>query len=777
MRGKFFAFIFVFIFILASCSKYDRDESYVNIVIKVPSAITNYTKNISEDSDANLYNIEPKEVTVSSVSDYNCFAVFITYPERQPDSQCTSSQGVVLVRPHQFIGFVERNSTLNTQVLVGQGRIFDLMAIKSIMGRCPDPMRGDMDGDANKNLISRPELIGRTVQDIPASITEQSVTLWGSFAERKSISDCNGRLFQWQAMAEVQAQATATTIPNGPLILANSNVKFDLRSPFNLSTIIASGVSPYTYTKLLNVGNPSMGDIGAGNSSVFTVASNYTPTPGFSTDTVNIVINDNNGAGIPLIATISPRMRTRDFNFMPNTATPDYFLTPVPLPSGWILQRSGDAYLTRYDGTLEYAIAETPRFEYEVNSDYLAGTSTASNTPTPIGFLIESYSQNLARTSEDLQNETYWRSSIPAVASAIAVTPNYNTPEARDIVISGSSCTDVLVDSSSTPTYLEQTIANPTPTQTYVFSIFVRKSVNANASSSAAIQILQNATDSTPSGLIVDLTSGTPALMSGLERMPPSGVKRYKNQWLRIWLTKTLSSTPSPALIRIFPAYSSTPVISSSSSIVADLAATGEIYAFGAQFELGYIPSSYIYTGGGPGSRNPDILVYTPAAPAFSPINSSAGTFYMKWYKSSDAPSDMTFLEISNPTPTVDANETPVAHLLKYDMGKICAYQRGYDPNPNPTCCVDTLNNMSSRGTGSVIYSYTNNVFYLSSSRAASAASVASCTYGVNYGPRVIPKITVGGNAIGNSQMNAHIQQLIYWEDTLSSQALPQVTP
>ncbi|MBF0297784.1 MAG: hypothetical protein HQK51_03640 [Oligoflexia bacterium] len=773
----FFSLIIIttFLFLFFSCSK-QQEESYVNVVIKVPQSTSNDNMSVDEnlreksvedsfsqdnyaDND-NDNDISTKEVIATSAADYNCFAVFVTYPELPQENQCINPQGVIIVRPNQFIGFVERGNTISTMVKVGAGRAFHLMALKSTMGRCPNPATGDMDGDANKSLMSNPEIIGSQVQDIPANLTEQTVTLWGSFADRKVIKDCSGPLFQFQ----MREQATATSSSGGILALRSSAVKFDLRSSFNVSSLVIGGTLPYTYSVVS--GYESKVNI---STSWVTMVTSYTPTPGISTDAVLIDVKD--AFNDTKTATLYPRMRKYDYNFMPNTATPNYFQTPVPLPNGWTYVRNGTGsangdFVTNYDGALVVVPTNTPRFEYEQSNDYLAGTS-AGNTPTPIGFLIESYALNYL-----CQSDTFASSSWTYTPAALTFNSDDNTSEAKDLT-SATPMADLVSDvTSDGVAFLLQTlVASPTPNVDYVFSVFARKSASSGANPAVAIQIHDS--ESPDSGAIINLDTGVVAPIN-IDGTPLSrssfGMKRYKNGWVRVWLTR-MYSTPAPISVKIYPAFSNTPVTSSSSVVTADPTATGGVYLFGAQFEGGSAPSSYVRTFATPIARNPDVFNYAYSAAA-TPLDDSRGTLYVKWYKAYNNQPGMTFLDIVNPTVTPGPAITPLAHSVVHDYSSVCIHTKRGNTDSDSRCCINTA--YMTFGINSIIYAYDTTKVYAYTSLAGSKSCILPSYNGSTTGMR---KINLGGRDDGTYQMNAHIQRLIYWDDLLDGYALPQVTP
>lgn len=242
--------------------------------------------------------------------------------------------------------------------------------------------------------------------------------------------------------------------------------------------------------------------------------------------------------------------------------------------------RSTTATYLDADGIIKSAGINTPRIEY----DY---------TGAILGLAVEASRTNMALQSEGFPSP--WGGTGVATVNANAATAPDGTNAAANIVEA----------SGGTFHYMAQniTIVNAT---TYCASVFVKKKERTFA------QIQLGGVGFGNQAVNINLDTGALTFANG----GAGGARQYPNGWWRIWVYGTSTGTAGAPLVLI------------SNAGAASYAGDGVsgIYAWGAQFEVGRKPSSYIKTAGVTVTRDGDVC-YRALGGEFSQY---AGTVVME---------------------------------------------------------------------------------------------------------------------------------------------------
>lgn len=125
-------------------------------------------------------------VSVGATSDFNCLAVAIYYPEFANAKTCTHNGQVKAFTEMQ--GFMPRNSSLNMNVLNGEGRKFIVYGVKTTNGNCPNLQQNIM-GDAN---LSKPFYLGESTGVKIHPVTNESVNITINYQGSNEVISCTG---------------------------------------------------------------------------------------------------------------------------------------------------------------------------------------------------------------------------------------------------------------------------------------------------------------------------------------------------------------------------------------------------------------------------------------------------------------------------------------------------------------------------------------------------------------------------------------------------------
>lgn len=218
--------------------------------------------------------------------------------------------------------------------------------------------------------------------------------------------------------------------------------------------------------------------------------------------------------------------------------------------------------------------------------------------------LLERAATNLLLRSEAFDNAA-WTST--AVVTADATT----APD-------GNATADNLNDNSGVANlYLSQAVTIVNDSQPCTLSVWLKQ----NTGQFPAIGVQLSGGTGVAGGVVADLTAGTIINAgSGLGAPTASSITAFANGWYRISVTVTNNSTGNTtATALIYPAWAS------SQTATADVAATGAVFAFGAQMEVLGAATSYIATTSATATRSAD-SIYFPF-----PFTPQAMTVYLKF--------------------------------------------------------------------------------------------------------------------------------------------------
>lgn len=234
-------------------------------------------------------------------------------------------------------------------------------------------------------------------------------------------------------------------------------------------------------------------------------------------------------------------------------------------------------------GLLVASVTNKPRIEYDANGNCL-------------GLLMEASRTNLWLQSPSFDNAS-WTKLRSSVSADSAVAPDGTT-----------TAESLIEDSSVATTHLVRQDLNVTSGTTYTATFFAK----ANQRTQVSMQFgSENACFAFEAGIFTLSGSGTAATLSG----SPTAVtiQALPNGWYRCRVSATAAAT-NLAGLRIFLADGG------STSYTGD--GTSGLYIWGAQFEAGAFPSSYIPTAGSSVARTADSCIRTLG----SEFSATAGT-------------------------------------------------------------------------------------------------------------------------------------------------------
>jgi hypothetical protein len=268
--------------------------------------------------------------------------------------------------------------------------------------------------------------------------------------------------------------------------------------------------------------------------------------------------------------------------------------------------RSTTATFVGSNGLVQSAAINAPRFDFD------------PVTLAPLGLLIEEQRVNSALYSEQFDNVVYTKTNSTITANATT---------APDGTVTGDKHVPDLaatLGTSPAQTRVQQNVTSTSGT-TYTFSIYAK---------AGEFDRIEFALLGTPTAsALFSLTSGTVVSGTGAS-ITPAG-----NGWYRCVLTFTAGATGSLSLR--WTAQSSTVLIGDG---------TSGIFLWGAQFEAGAFPTSYIPTVASTVTRAADVAVMTGTQ--FSPwYNQNEGTIIASWSTTSVVvPSNLGVFGVSDGT-------------------------------------------------------------------------------------------------------------------------------
>ncbi len=211
--------------------------------------------------------------------------------------------------------------------------------------------------------------------------------------------------------------------------------------------------------------------------------------------------------------------------------------------------------------------------------------------------MIEESRTNVAESSEDFGNTSFWLATNQTITTNVATAPDGTLTADNIVPASGSAATRYL--------YFNASAYSMSASASYTTSIFVKK----NGLRYFALQAADNGSGS---GLRAgfDLDNGTVVTSNifGSASGPSASIVEFPNGWFRCILTGTSASGSSTGRT----AFSFSSALDSNASVVA-ITADGSSggYVWGHQVEAGSFPTSYIPTNGSTVTRAQDTAKIT----------------------------------------------------------------------------------------------------------------------------------------------------------------------
>lgn len=227
------------------------------------------------------------------------------------------------------------------------------------------------------------------------------------------------------------------------------------------------------------------------------------------------------------------------------------------------------------DGLIELVADNVPRLDYPLGG-------AVNGCPA---LLVEPSVQNLLQRSEEF-NDAYWSKSFGTVTQDQTTAPNGLTTADKYVVNNGQAANSPIIRSF--------TFATNT---TYTLSLFVKKADYDTAS------IRLSTTETGVIGNFFNLATGTAT---------NNQIQNYGNGWYRVWVTFTTAATVTSGQVQLIR-----------DAEVRD--GVAGIFIWGAQLEVGSVPTSYIPTTTAAVTRSADVISRTSASAL---IGQSEGTIY-----------------------------------------------------------------------------------------------------------------------------------------------------
>ena len=380
-----------------------------------------------------------------------------------------------------------------------------------------------------------------------------------------------------------------------------------------------------------------------------------------------------------------------------------------------------DPYVGSYGAAPSAAAAHGPRLDYD-------GSTLAAK-----GLLVEEQRANLLLHSEDFTNGVWAPNNATVAGNSIASPSGLTT---GDTLTRGAGNTIEAMVRYTTSQAINTT---------YTLSVF------AKAGSAGALLYLRNIADNnTLVTLATFALDGTNTVTPNANFVGSTRIVSVGNGWYRCSITSATGGTISGNLVDIGCSNSPGVVTGTSGAF---------IYLYGAQFEAGSFPTSYIPTGASTVTRNADVA---SVATSQFPYSATEGTVVVSG---------------SSLSPSTEAGSRYMAIL--YDVNAGISNAIRLDKDTNSWRVVKTVGGVSE--VASVTFTTTNTKIaaaYASSNSAASfnGSAASSISGGV---PSAASMIAIGsnGNTTGvNNVINGWIRQITYIPRRLGNAELQQRT-
>jgi len=252
------------------------------------------------------------------------------------------------------------------------------------------------------------------------------------------------------------------------------------------------------------------------------------------------------------------------------------------------------------DGLIKYAGQDQPRFDHRYNS--------ATGEIESLGLLIEETRTNLLLRSEELENNTSWATDN----SGLTITAN------SVISPSGIQNADTLAEAATNTQHNRyQSVGLVSTTTSYTFSVFLKPNTVTRVRLGFGYAGIGGggwALFNLANGTIISTTASGSDPGTNLS----SGITQYPNGWFRC----TFTVTPSRNNLTYFAGVS---LLNSANNDTYLGSTANNLYAWGAQLEVGASQTSYIPTSGSSVTRNID-KAFIPDCSIYPWYNASEGS-------------------------------------------------------------------------------------------------------------------------------------------------------
>jgi hypothetical protein len=385
--------------------------------------------------------------------------------------------------------------------------------------------------------------------------------------------------------------------------------------------------------------------------------------------------------------------------------------SPTPAPAA--------ARMSTAHGVIQTAATDVPRFDHD------------PTTGESLGLLLEEARTNLLLQSN--QFDTTWTNTLTSGTAAAGIAPDgTNTAwELKDTV-----------DVSPASHIIAQASVPFTSGLTYTFSVF------AKAGTVSAIAFVF------PSSMVGTATIGVKAnLSTGAIIATGSGatssVTQYPNGWYRITSSMTATATGNGNFqIRMAP------LSGIGTNYQGD--GNGTIYIWGAQFEAGSFPTSYIPTTTATVTRAADVASIT-------------GSNFSSWYNQTEG------------TVFADANV-----LSTSKTNQVISFNNGTLNNRVELRLVGGADTMRTDCVVSGVTKYSNQSFALTGQRRIGALAIKANDFrmqagasGISPASDAVPtvdRLYLNYATFAGSEINGTIRRLTYWPTRLGNEVLQRIT-
>jgi hypothetical protein len=353
-----------------------------------------------------------------------------------------------------------------------------------------------------------------------------------------------------------------------------------------------------------------------------------------------------------------------------------------------------------------------------------------------LGLLVEEARTNKFVYSEAF-NETNWqRPNDSYAASTLPFTEQSPTK------VSNSAAT--LVDDSSGGTggvYIRALVSGLTNSTPHTFSVFAKKDQLSYLALETKFFTVSTAT------VYFDLDAGT----VGTATNCTGAIQAYPDGWYRCSLTFTTDASDTSGYGNIF-------VAEGDGDKIVDRDGTSSIFIFGAQFEEGSFPTSYMKNEGTTSGKDRSADVASIPVADFG-YNQNEGTLFVEWKQSIGAASYVAMLS--------DGTATNRSMVRQFANGS--AY-------------YSTITNSVSQGdilTGTVVDNQSNKigVVYKHNDAAGVLNGASAVTDATFLVPEGVSTLSIGSYTVGSSQyINGHIKSIKYYPRRLTNAQLQDLT-